>query len=315
MNKIRFYKLCGCARTGGYFSDVIILMAFVILMFFTGSPVYGTESGGSNYAGGNEDFMAGALPPAGMYPIFYGMYYTADKLNDNKGDEMPIDFKLNVYASVFRFIHATQLKLLGADVAWHVIVPLVSERVKIGASNLDKKSSGLGDIEFSPLILGWHLSKNLHVLGTMDFMAPTGSYDKNDPSSIGRNYWTIDPIVAVTYISDSGFEVSGKFQYLYNTKNTDTNYTSGNEFICDYLVGQHVGNWNFGLNGYIYKQTTDDKLNGDIVDDYKGQCISIGPAIQYNYKNMFFNAKYQWDTQVKNKPEGQKLWLKYLYAF
>jgi hypothetical protein len=317
MKKIGSYKLSGC--TSGHFSKLIILMAFVVTLLLAGTPAQALEGSG-HYVGGNEDFMAGALPPPGMYPITYGVYYTANKLRDNSGNEVkagpsPLGFKLDAYALAFRFVHVTKMKLLGADWAWQVIVPLVSQNVKIEAAGIDKKSSGLGDIEFSPLVLGWHFSKNFHLIGALDFMAPTGSYDKTDPSSIGQNYWTIAPIIAPTYITDGGFEVSGKFQYFFNTKNKDTQYTSGNEFLLDYLVGQHVGNWNFGLNGFIHKQLTDDEVNGVTVKDNLAQVVSVGPAIQYNYKNMFFNAKYQWDTSVKNGPEGQKLWLKFLYAF
>jgi hypothetical protein len=299
----------------------LILMAFVLTLILSGSPVLATEGGGSAYTGGNEDFMAGALPPPGMYPIFYFVNVTSDKLKDKDGNDVkagPADlgFKLNVNALAFRFIHVTKMKLLGADWGWHVIAPLVSQSVKIEAAKVDESATGLGDIEFSPLVLGWHFSKNMHLVGALDFMAPTGQYDKTKPS-IGRNYWTIAPILAPTYLSDGGFEVSAKFQYFFNTENSDTKYTSGNEFLCDYLIGQHVGNWKFGLNGFIYKQITDDEQNGAKVgtDGNKGQSISYGPAIQYNYKNMFFNAKYQMDTSVQNKPETQKLWLKFMYAF
>jgi hypothetical protein len=312
MNKIGSYKLGGC--TSGHFSKLIILMAFVVTLIFAGTPVLATEGGGSHYVGGNEDFMAGALPPPGMYPIFYYVNYSANKLKDKDGNDIPIGIQVDVNALAFRFVHVTKMKLLGADWAWQVIVPLVSQSVKIDAARIDEKASGLGDIEFSPLVLGWHFSKNMHLIGALDFMAPTGSYDKTKPS-IGLNYWTIAPILAPTYISDSGFEVSGKFQYFFNTENSDTKYTSGNEFLLDYLIGQHIGNWKIGLNGFIYKQITDDKIDGNTVSDSKGQSVSFGPAIQYNYKNMFFNAKYQWDTSVQNKPEGQKLWLKFMYAF
>ena len=312
MNRIGFNQLDGC--TSGYFIK-LIFVALVLTMVLSGVPVYATEGGGSHYVGGNEDFMAGALPPPGMYPILYYVNYSANKLKDNDGNDIPIGFKLEANALAFRFVHVTKMKLFGADVAWHVIVPLVDQKVKIDVAGVDKKSSGLGDIEFSGPILGWHFSKNMHLIGTVDFMAPTGSYDKTDPSTIGRNYWTIAPILAPTYISDGGFEVSGKFQYFFNTKNSDTQYTSGNEFLLDYLVGQHVGNWNFGVNGFIHKQLTDDESNGVTVQNNSIQTVSVGPAVQYNYKNMFFNAKYQWDTSVKNGPEGQKLWLKFMYAF
>ena len=274
-----------------------------------------TEGGGSAYPGGNEDFMAGALPPAGHYPILYNMYYTSDELVDNDGNELPVDFDLDVFVSALRYVYVSPYKLFGADLGWHIIVPFISQDVEIGALGVDESTSGIGDIEFSTLIFGWHFSKNMHLVATVDIFAPIGEYDQNDPSSIGRNYWTVDPIVAATYISDGGFEVSAKFQYLINFENSDTDYTSGNEFICDYLIGQHVGKWNFGVNGVIYQQITDDELDGDTVEDYKAQCFSIGPAIQYNYKNMFFNLKAQFDTAAENRPEGKKFWFKLMYAF
>jgi len=295
----------------------LILAAFVLTLVLSGVPVYATEGGGTHYVGGNEDFMAGALPPPGMYSILYAVNYSAKKVNNNDGNDSMagLDFKLNVNALAFRFIHVTKMKLLGADWGWHVIVPLVNQSVKIGAFGIDESKTGLGDIEFSPLVLGWHFSKNMHLIGAIDFMAPTGKFDTTEVVNIGRNYWTIAPIIAPTYISDGGFEVSAKFQYFFNTENNDTKYTSGNEFLCDYLIGQHIGNWNVGLNGLLYKQITDDESNGVTVSNNKGQNYSVGPAIQYNYKNMFFNAKYQWDTSVRNQPEGQKFWLKFMYAF
>jgi hypothetical protein len=293
----------------------IILIAFATVVLGQAPFANATEGGGSAYPGGNEDFMSGALPPAGTYMLLYNIGYSADSLNDNSGDEIPIDFDLDVYGSVLRIVHTTQKQFLGADVAWHVIIPFLHYDVGIGALGVDADSTGLGDIEFSPFVLGWHLSKNFHCIATVDIFTPVGDYDKNDPSSIGRNYWTISPIFAATYLTDSGFELSGKFMYQKNTENSDTNYTSGDEFICDYLLGQHFGSWNLGLNGFYYKQLTDDEQGGTTIPDNKGQCLSVGPAVQYSYKNMSFSAKLQYDTLVKNRPEGRKLWVKFIYAF
>src|SRR5574340_786558 len=251
MNRIRSRKAKGFSETLRHIASVIIFIALVAALLAKGLPAYAMEGAGTHYVGGNEDFMAGALPPPGIYPIHYGVYFTSDRWNDNSGNDMKLDLKANIYAYAFRFVHVTNMKLFGADWAWQVIVPLVDKSVKIGVAGIDKRSRGVGDIEFSPLVLGWHFNKNMHLIGAVDFSAPTGSYDKNDPSSVGNNYWTIAPILAPTYISDGGFEVSAKVQYFFNTKNNDTKYTSGNEVLIDYLVGQHVGNWNFGINGFI----------------------------------------------------------------
>ncbi len=295
------------------FTIIISLIVFTVSI----KNLWATEGGGSAYSGGNEDFMSGALPPPGQYLINYFQYYTADKLRDNSGNKTPIDTSIQATANALRFIYVTKKKVFGADLGWHVIVPLVNLHISLDTPGRTRQTkTGLGDIEFSPFILGWHF-KNFHMVGTIDFMVPTGAYDKNDTANIGRNYWTINPIFDFTYLADKGFEVSAKFLYLINTTNTATGYKSGNEFIVDYLIGQHIGNWKFGVNGYYYKQITDDRMRNEPVNfnGNKGQTLSIGPAIQYNHKNMFFNIKYQLDTNVKNRSEGQKLWFKYMYAF
>lgn len=298
-----------------------IIIGFLLSIFVLAAvgmqvrDVLATEGGGSHYPGGNEDFMVGALPPPGSYFMNYVMYYTADKMKDNSGDTLPGSFSLDATVEAMRFIHVTKKKLFGADIGMHVIIPVTYQHVSAGGASQTK--TGLGDIEFSPIVLGWHFNKNWHLTTCVDIMAPTGAYEKDDLSNTGRNYWTFNPIVAFTYLADQGFEVSAKMLYLINTVNSSTGYVSGQEFIVDYLVGQHLGNWSLGINGYYYKQTTDDSMRNEPANfnGYKGQGFSIGPAVQYNFRNMFFSLKYQWDTEVKNRPEGQKFWFKFLYAF
>ena len=292
--------------------------SFILVLAIIFCPLHSTfaaEGGGSAYLGGNEDFMSGALPGPGFYPIFYAFHYTADELMDGNGDKVPVDFDLDVTGTAFRFIYVSDMTLFGASLAWHAIIPVVDSQVEIAQAGVDASTTGLGDIVVSPMILGWHLSKNFHLIGALDIWLPVGEYDVDDPASIGRNYWTVAPIIAPTYISNTGFEISAKLQYLINFENSDTDYTTGHEFICDYTVGQHLGNWMFGLNGMLYLQATDDELSGNDISNSKGKVFSIGPAIQYNYKNMFFNAKVQFDTNVENRPKGEKFWFKFMYAF
>ncbi|WP_319575959.1 transporter [uncultured Desulfobacter sp.] len=301
-------KLLKSVKAG---SSFILVLAMI---FCSIHSALAAEGGGSAYLGGNEDFMAGALPGPGFYPIVYAFHYTADELMDGNGDKVPVDFDLDVTGTAFRFIYVSDMTLFGASVAWHTIIPVVNSDVEIVPAGVDASTTGLGDIVVSPMILGWHLSKNFHLIGAMDVWLPVGEYDVDDAASIGRNYWTVAPIIAPTYISNTGFEISAKLQYLINFENSDTDYTTGHEFICDYTVGQHLGNWMFGLNGMLYLQATDDEDSGGDIGN-KGKAFSIGPAIQYNYKNMFFNAKVQFDTNVENRPKGEKFWFKFMYAF
>jgi hypothetical protein len=294
-------------------SSVLVFGIFALILF-CGSPVQATEGGGGAYPNGAEDFMSGAVPPPGFYFINYLTHYSANRLNDGHGDKLLPDFKLRATADVLRFIYVTKHQVLGANWGMHVFVPLAHLDVRVNGAGDSK--AGLGDIIIDPIVLSWH-SKNWHFATGVDIYAPTGAYDKNDLANIGRNYWTFEPIVAATYISDCGIEASGKFMYDFNTKNTDTNYRSGQEFHFDYTLAYHIDKWSLGLGGYYYKQITDDKINGTKfgTDGFKGQAVALGPQAKYDYKNMSFTLKYQKELAVENKPEGDKFWLKFVYAF
>jgi len=275
-------------------------------------PALATEGGGGAYPNGAEDFMAGALPPPGVYFKNYLTYYQASKLKDNDGNDVPIDFKLKVWADVLRFIYVTDTKILGANWAVHAFIPLVYQDVSVPGQSDDR--FGLGDIIIDPIILGWH-SRNVHVTAGLDIYIPTGSYNQDRLANTGRNYWTFEPVLGVTYLSDGGFEVSAKFMYDYNTENDDTKVQSGQEFHVDYAVGYHIGKeWIVGLNGYYYQQVTEDERDGNDAGN-KGRVFALGPAVQCNYKNMSFTAKWQPEFEARNKPEGNKFWFNFVYAF
>ncbi len=290
-------------------------VVFLILMSILGiSNVYATEGGGGAYPKGAEDFMAGAVPPPGTYFINYLMFYTADKFKDGSGKSAVPDFDLKVTANVFRLLHVTKTQIFGGYWGMHIFVPIVNVDISVPLGSQSR--TGIGDIIIDPFILSWHF-KNWHFATGIDIYIPTGQYDKNRIANIGRNYWTFEPIFAFTYLSDSGLDISSKFMYDINTENKDTNYKSGQEFHFDYTVGKKIDNWSLGVGGYYYKQITNDKINGVKVrtDGNKGQVFAIGPQVKYDHKNMSFTLKYQKEMEAKNKPEGDKFWFKFIYAF
>jgi len=214
-------------------------------------------------------------------------------------------------------VHATDKQILGGLWGFHLFLPFANVDVKIG----DKHESkfGLGDIILDPFILSWH-GKNWHAATGIDIYMPSGSYNRNDMANVGRNYWTFEPVIAGTYMTDNGFEASAKLMYDINTRNHDatqgnSTYLSGQEFHLDYTLAKKISDFSVGLSGYYYQQTTDDEANGATVPDNKGRVVALGPALKYDYKNMSFSLKYQFETAAENRPEGDNLWFKFIYAF
>ncbi|MGB9716005.1 MAG: SphA family protein [Thermodesulfovibrionales bacterium] len=307
------------------FVTSILFSAVLIFLVMSTGKVLATEGGGGAYPNGAEDFWCGAVPPPGTYFIDYFLYYHADEFNNGSGENVDEDFDLDAVVNVFRFIHITKHKIFGGYWGMHMFIPIVYQEVSVGTPGgiISDTQTGIGDIIVDPFILSWH-SKNWHFATGVDIYIPTGRYDKEDLANTSRNYWTFEPIVAFTYQSDFGLEVSSKFMYDINTNNPDTDYRSGQEFHFDYTVGYKISNWRIGIGGYYYKQITDDKINGKVVefpkplgfpDGFKGQAIAVGPQLKYDYKNMSFILKYHREFEVENRPEGDNFWFKFVYAF
>jgi hypothetical protein len=331
--------------------------------------VYATEGGLGAYADGIDSFMMGALPPPGVYFLNYALYLNVSDYKDiripSNGDPKYAaalgaipgagpgvkfkDIPLNARGAtddpsvrgwsmvdVLRTVVVTKTKVLGGDLGFHVILPvqhLSYTRFDWAGADLlsgdhTAQKTGLKNLIVAPVV-GWHLSKNLHVLAACDVVLPTGAYDRWDTANLGTGYMTFMPLVAGTYLSDSGFEVGVKLMYDINMTNKETGYYSGNAFHADYIVAQRIAkNFNVGISGYYFQQLNNDTMRDSdwsraaslanpaiAFDGNKSKAFAVGPAINYNYKNMYFRVKVQFDTMVENRPETQRYWFDWMYAF
>jgi hypothetical protein len=280
------------------------------------------QAGDSSAILGTEDYFVGALPPPGFHFINYLAYYYADEFRDSDGDKIPEDFKANIAADVLRGIYVSDIEVLGASLGWHVVVPLVYKDMKMEGM-FDESRASVGDIYFSPFLLGWH-SDILHWVVGLDIIAPTGQYNEKRAVDIGSNHWTFEPAVAVSLILPEGLSVDLKVMYDFHTENTDYtgrygagDYRTGQQLHLDYNVGYAVfDNFRLGVCGYYLKGLQDDELDGDKLADTKEQVLAVGPSAMYSVdKNLHLVAKVQFETQAENRPEGIFSWLKLIYSF
>ena len=71
-----------------------------------------------------------------------------------------------------------------------------------------------------------------------------------------------------------------------------------------------------GIGGYYYRQTTDDRQDGERIADNKGRALAIGPSIKYSGKDGWFvTAKWEQETQVRNRAQGDAYWVKLTVPF
>lgn len=277
------------------------------------TPALATEGGGSMYPNGLENFVAGALPPPGLYGLVYATQYNADRLMDNSGNNLNVPgFKVTANVVAPRLVWLPGLTALGGDVVTHVAVPLVD--VKVAVAGNQQSKSGVGDIIIGGGI-AWHHSPSLHSIAALDVYLPTGDYNKTNLANLGRNYYAFEPVYAISRIDPTGWNADIKAGILINQRNNATDYLSGNEFHFDYALGWGIGNGIvLGIGGFAYQQFSDDKQAGVTISDNRGRAFGIGPSIKYDSgKGWLLTAKWQKESQVRNRAEGNAFWLKAVF--
>lgn len=289
-------------------------------------PGQASEAGGGVYPNGAEGALAGALPPKGLYYLGYLQYYEADRFNDGNGSSglLP-DFRLKVKAAVNRLVWVSDKKILGADYAMHVIVPVVNADVHIAGMSGNK--TGVSDITFDPLILGWHFKSGLHVLTGLDINIPVGTYDRTSIANFSRHYWNVQPVLALAYYKNN-VQIDVKMMYDINFKNKDAqingfnptgaDYRTGNEFHFDYAATYALKpNVHLGVAGYFYRQTTGDRVDDvvaqstiDAMGGFKGKTFASGPTLRVGVGKVQLIGTWQHEFHADYRPQGDKFWIK-----
>ncbi|HXV23535.1 MAG TPA: transporter, partial [Alphaproteobacteria bacterium] len=302
------------------------------------------ENGRNPFPNGLNASDIGNLPPKGFYVVNELIFFTADRFNNGKGDKLFPDFSLDVFAYAPRFLWNTGVQVLGGDVNFQFIQPVVYQSFENNFVFPPPGTPGvpppgtpgfppsppfgseddwqLADFILSPII-SWH-AHPLHWAVGMDIVFPTGSFADQRLVNAGQNYFTLSPALAVTFYPIEGLHISGKVTLDINFENKDTNYDSGNAVLTDfatvYTVPTAIGGIDVGVGGYTYNQISDDSLNGNPVGDgpglsgrdgFRGQAYGLGPVLGYRHPSGFrIEAKAQRDFGVENRPEGSRYFLR-----
>ena len=181
-------------------------------------------------------------------------------------------------------------------------------------------ANGIGDIMLYPSMLGWTaLNGDLKYDVRLGIYAPTGDYDKGKLADVGKNYWTFEPLVSLSYISSKiGLELSAFAGMDFNTENHKTDYLTGTEFHLDFTAAEHLplfgGIIGVGANVFYYQQITGDSGSGATLGDFNGRTVGIGPVVSYATKilkkDLVAEVKWLPETEVKNRIKGEYVWFK-----
>lgn len=290
-----------------------ILLAGICAVF--SANVYATEGGSDTVGEGAEAFFAGALPPAGLYGLLYYTHYFASRFNDSHGNSSVPGFKLNADVLIPRLVYMSNLSVLGGRFGAYAVLPL--ERLSLDAGGASFDRTDLGDLIVSPAMIAWG-SGALRTAAALEFVLPTGEYDKNAALNTGKHYYTVRPVFAVSWFPSAELEMSAKVTYSINSTNTATDYHSGQLFHFDYGASYAVTpKARVGIAGYFIKQTTNDTQYGAAVDGdgFRGQAFAIGPGFRYQFAKCSVDVRVVKEFWVRNRPAGDAVWARAVIPF
>jgi hypothetical protein len=286
----------------------------IVLLGCTATPTFASENGGLQYGLGSAQFFAGLMPPdPGFYINNQFNYYTSDRLNDGNGHKIDIpDFKVDVTVDTVRILYVSDTELTEGWKTWYqIVLPYILQQKVSGDTE-----TGLADIT---LTTGLRWQDGAHSIVTgIDYALPTGSYHANEQNNIGTNHWSIQPVFSYHYLNhqDPGWEFAIAPRYIFNSKNSDTDYKSGQQLVVDYSAGYNIEQARIGVTGYWLKQVTDDTgagvENAGITDGNRTDGFAIGPSLAWHFSGgSLLSASYQKEFAVKHKAEGSTIWLNF----
>jgi hypothetical protein len=111
----------------------------------------------------------------------------------------------------------------------------------------------------------------------------------NGTGNIGSPYWTFEPELIVSYLKD-GWNLSAAFYEELNTKNSISQYTTGDILHADFTVTKTIDKWTFGPVAYYYGQVTNDSCGvgclyrtGTLGNPQKFNIWAVGGLVGYNF--------------------------------
>ena len=252
---------------------------------------------------------------------------------------------LDVFVDQNIFWLVTLFKFLGANYGFLVDVPyaitdasgaaalepvLNTPRASLGlgtfgTSGASTKGS-IGDIYFEPIDLGWHF-RQLDVIVSGGFMAPTGPYNQNARLNIGYGHWSGDlGLGGIAYPDrERTWALSIYAHYEIYASQMGRNYTLGDDLPFEWSASKTLDLHNdvfqqltVGAVGYAQWQTSDNQIGLNPSSNLGQSALATlehthmhiyaaGPGMQLLTKFGLFEPRYYDEFGTKATPSGQQL--------
>jgi hypothetical protein len=307
----------------------LILIAVLFGLTLTLS-VRAEEGGAGHYMPGSTASFIDALPGHPSFAVenvfvFYGANVSAS-VPLPVGGQTTLGLDATAYGDSLVAFYQTPLELFGGLYAAGAVIPFVwmEAEAQVGGFQRRDTASGLGDIALIPFMLGWTNGPDLKYDVRFNIYAPSGEYDVGALANVGKNYWTFEPMISVSYLSSKiGLELTAFAGVDFNTENEDTDYQTGTQFHLDATVAQHLpllgGVIGIGANGFYYQQITGDSGSGATLGDFEGRTVGVGPVLSYvrqiGKTTLATEVKWLPELDTEHRLKGDYIWFKLAFLF
>ena len=201
--------------------------SLLLLAALRSLPAQAEEGGSGHYAPGAIASFIDALPGrTGLALATAFVYYPASasvRLPIAGSATTTLDSK--VYANSLLAIYQTPLEVLGGNYAFGgafagIWMDLNGTVVTAsGTRAASESASGIADVFLYPLMVGWTaLGGDLKYDVRLRIYVPLGKYEAGSLANPGRNYWTFEPMLGVSFLSSQiGLEASAFTGLDFNT--------------------------------------------------------------------------------------------------
>jgi hypothetical protein len=277
-----------------------LLAAAAGMIALSSAPGYAREAGVliATKPGALIGASAG-VPPPGVY-MFNQLFtvqanLTGPGVNTVLGGNTHVGVQAAVDVQGFLFVPGWTF--LGATYDAVVVQPFVMDSVGSATGALGpiaaSQQTGMFNTYIVPGELAWQNIANtgLAVKIGLGIYVPDGTVNGvTGTGNVGAPFWTFQPEVIVSYLKD-GWNLSAAVYEEINTRNTVSNYRSGNILHADFTATKTIGKWTLGPVAYYYGQVSDDSCSalscgyatGTLLNPNRFNIWAVGGLLGYNF--------------------------------
>ena len=317
------YKRLGrrkTSRRGAYSTSLAVTLSLSATLALGSSGAHAVEGGVYGAPLGGTDIRQAYLPPEpGLYGGIAGVSSRSPNYHDQNGDISATANPAFLYATIAGagLLYEYPFKPLGFSLASSFQLNYIGERqaLTIGGKFNNGYAAGLQD-SFADLLFA---SKYLGLFGAtpgndsklkygltgsvaISAEIPIGKYNVSNFVNPGKNTYITIPNVALTYLTGpnlsiaDGTEISTRFFFDTNARNSISGYQGGNLIDLDYSISERLGHFQAGVAGDYAQQ-----LNGDHNTTYAlvapgGNIyakVDLGPVIAWDNPDLATTFKFK----------------------